>query len=130
MSQASTQTDYIPGVCNINHAEIAYRRKAGYYGLVATLIVFGVLYTFDVNSWFRLVIFASAFVATIGFLQSKNKFCVAYGAAGTQNATDGSEVATSVTDKKAVLRDKIKARSMNLQAVVIAAGVALFACLI
>ena len=122
--------DYVPGVCNINHAEIAYRRKAGYVGLIITLVLFVVLYALNLNQWFRIVLFVPAFVAAIGYLQAKNKFCVAYGANGKQNASEESKGASAVTDKAAIVRDKIKARSMNLQATVIALGIALLACLV
>ncbi len=123
-------TAYVPGVCNINHAEIAYRRKAGYFGLGVTVVLFVVMLALNLNPWLRILLVVPAYVAVIGFLQAKNKFCVAYGAAGKQNADESSDAATSITDKAAVLRDKVKARSMNLQAAVIALAVALLACLI
>lgn len=125
-----TTPSYVPGVCNINRTEIAYRKKAGYAGLAVLVVTFAALLALDVSSWFRLVLFVPAFVAAIGFLQARNKFCVAYGAAGKQNAVEGTKEAVSVTDKLSLVRDKIKVRSMNLQAAVIALGVALLACLI
>ena len=116
------QTEYVPGVCNINTAEIAYRKNAEYFGLAISLVLFVLLFAFDINRYVRIVLFIPLFIAAINYLQTKNKFCVMYGAAGKQNATEGSTAAEVVTNNKAAAKDKIKARSMNLQAMVIAAG--------
>lgn len=128
--QTDSNSAYVPGVCNINKNEIAYRRKSGYFGLAATAGMFLVLYFLNINELIRLVLFVPAYISAIGFLQAKNKFCVAYGASARQNATEKSSSATVVTDTVAILRDKIKARSLNIQAVIIALAVALLACLI
>jgi hypothetical protein len=125
------QTDaYIPGVCNINHAEIAYRKKAGYLGVALFVVILAVMLALSVNRYARLALFIPAFLAAIGFLQAKNRFCVGYGAAGQQNASDGSPKASSVTDTAAVATDKRRARQMNLQAAGIAAVAALVCVLI
>jgi hypothetical protein len=113
------QDAYIPGMCNINQDEIAYRRKAMYFGLAVTVLLLVALIFFQVNVYIRsLVLFIPLFIAIIGYLQTKNKFCVAYGASGKQNATDGSESAEAIADKEAIEVDKKKARTMNLQAFV------------
>jgi hypothetical protein len=117
---AQPTTNYVPGVCNINTKEIAYRRKAGYFGLGLSLVVAAALFALDVNQYFRIVLVVPVFIAAIGFLQAKNKFCVGYGAAGTQNADDEGESASTVTDSSAVSADKKRARKMNLQALAIA----------
>jgi hypothetical protein len=116
MTSTTSADAYVPGICNINHAEIAYRRKAGYAGLVAFVVIAAVLFGLSANRYTRLVLFLPAFIAAIGFLQAKNKFCVAYGAAGQQNATDGVAKAIAVADKAARAKDKQRARHMNLQA--------------
>jgi hypothetical protein len=117
------QKAYVPGVCNINYEEIAYRRKAGYMGLVIFGITLAVLVGLGLSWWLRLVLFIPAFLSAIGFLQAKKKFCVSYGATGMQNATDGSTTAKKVTDTTAVKKDKRRARQLNMQAAVIAAVV-------
>lgn len=124
MSDTTAQTGYIPGVCNINRAEIAYRRKAGYFGLGLYVIIAIALFALGVSRWARLILFVPAFIAAIGFLQAKNKFCVAYGAAGQQNAVDGSPKAQSVTEQAAIAKDKARARTMNTQAALIALAAA------
>jgi len=113
------EKSYIPGMCNINQDEIAYRRKAMYFGLGVTILLLVAMIVFQVNIFVRsLVLFIPLFIAIIGYLQTKNKFCVAYGASGKQNATDGNESAEAVADTDAQAADKKKARTMNLQAFV------------
>jgi hypothetical protein len=118
MTEATTPvTDaYVPGVCNINHAEIAYRKKAGYVITAIFLIILIALVALGLNRWIRLVLFIPGMVLADCFLQAKNKFCVAYGAGGQQNATEGSKTALSVTDQDALKKDKARARQINLQA--------------
>jgi len=123
-------TAYTPGVCNINSAEVAYRKKAGYIGAAVFVILLILLLLLDINRWSRLVLFAPAFVAVIGFLQAKNKFCVAYGSSGKQNAAEESSESKSIKDAGAIIKDKIKAKSMNLQAAIIALAATLMVCLI
>lgn len=125
------QTDaYIPGVCNINHAEIAYRKKAGYLGIAIFVVILVFMLVLDINRLARLALFVPAFLAAIGFLQAKNCFCVGYGAAGQQNASEGSAKASVVSDKAAVSKDKQRARKMNLQAAGIAVLVAVISLLL
>ena len=42
-SPTAAPAAYIPGVCNINHAEIARRRMAGYIGLAIFVVMLAVL---------------------------------------------------------------------------------------
>lgn len=118
---------YAPGVCNINPAEIAYRRKAAIVGYVVAAVVFVLCAVLSVNVALRGVLtFLPLFVGAIGTLQVRNKFCVNYGASGKQNATDGSAAAMPVENADHRAADKRKARSMNLQA----AGVSLLIVLL
>lgn len=112
----TTNSAYIPGVCNINRLEIARRRKAGYIGLMIALVYLGVCLTLTDMIWWRLLLIAPVFVAIIGFLQAKNAFCVGYGSAGKQNAEAASQQAHTVTNETALRKDRAKARAMNLQA--------------
>lgn len=121
---------YVPGVCNINHAEIAYRKKAGYFGLVAFVAVFIFLLILNLNSWFRIILFLPAFIAACGYFQAKNKFCAAYGSSGRQNAQEGESEAKTVSDKTALLRDKIKSRSIYLQSALVAMAITLLALVV
>ncbi|MEP6710155.1 MAG: hypothetical protein ABJA64_00355 [Candidatus Saccharibacteria bacterium] len=110
----SEQTNYIPGICNINPKEIKNRRMTGYFGLAAVALMLALFLTFDLDHWIRLAIFAPAFLSATGFLQAKNKFCVGFAGAKMHHADDGEAV--KITDNKSLLLDRIKARKINLQA--------------
>lgn len=114
-------SSYIPGVCNINQAEAAYRKKTGLVGLALFAVFLAVVVLLDLPSYLRLLGFAPAFIAVIGYLQARHTFCVAYGAAGKQNATEGSQLAAPIIDKGAQAKDKAKARRLNQRAAIIAA---------
>jgi hypothetical protein len=118
MSTTTTHTTdaYIPGVCNINRAEIAYRQKAGYVISVIFVAILALLVLAGLSRWYRAVLFVPGLLAADCFLQAKNKFCVGYGAAGQHNANEGSSKAVSVEDSAANAKDKKRARQINLQA--------------
>lgn len=113
-----SETNYVPGICNINPAEIKKRQLAGHMGLVAS-ILFVTLALFAGLDWYvRLLIFIPAFVAATGYLQAKNKFCVGYAGAGKQHADDGS--IESITSDTALQADKRKAQTINAQSTLVA----------
>jgi hypothetical protein len=113
-------TTYIPGMCNINKQEVSKRRAIGIIGLVF-LVVFTILFVLlDFAIWTRLVLFIPAFIMATGFLQAQNKFCVGFAGAGVQHV---GETSVNIEDKKAKRADTLKARTLNLQAVAIAATV-------
>jgi predicted nucleic acid-binding Zn ribbon protein len=124
------KASYIPGVCNINYEEIAQRRKAGHLGLAIFVVVFIVLLFVNVSHLYRVVLFLPALLGAIGYLQARNHFCVGYAGAGLENATEGSKKASAIADKEALAKDKKKARSINAQAVLIAAIITVIAVLI
>lgn len=119
MTDTTTATAYVPGVCNINREEIAFRRKWRNIGAVVTVVLAVGLYLLSDNRWLRVLTFLPAFIAAIGYLQTKNKFCVSYAASGLQNATDGNKQADKVA-ADAHAMDQRKARKMNLQAALVA----------
>ena len=123
-------TNYVPGVCNINKKEITYRKKAGYFGLGLAAVMAAALLGFGLNRYLRVVLIVPVFIAAIGYLQTKNKFCVAYGASGRQNADEDSSQASNVSDSHAATTDKKKAQKMNLQAAVAAVIITALAVLV
>jgi uncharacterized membrane protein len=113
------ETAYVPGICNINREEVAYRRKWRNIGAATTIILAVLLFVLTSNRWIRLVVFLPAFIGAIGYLQTKNKFCVSYAASGLQNAAEGSPKADKVAEAAHKL-DQAKARKMNSQAAIAA----------
>ena len=85
MSSKMPDIEYIPGTCNIGKGEVRKRQLVAIIGLffsVSTLLAFS---TVDTPTEVRLGIFFPLMVASVGFIQSRSKFCLAYGLAGTFN---------------------------------------------
>ncbi|MSO28289.1 MAG: hypothetical protein EXQ75_00825 [Candidatus Planktophila sp.] len=79
------QADYIPGTCNIGEGEVNRRRVVAAIGFVLSLSALTTFITTDVSQSARLGIFIPLLVMTIGWVQSRKKFCLAYGFTGTFN---------------------------------------------
>lgn len=79
------QADYIPGTCNIGEGEISRRRMVALIGLIFTLSSLATSITNGASREARLGIFIPALVMSVGWVQSRKKFCLAYGFAGTFN---------------------------------------------
>lgn len=117
-------SDYIPGTCNIGKSEIRQRQFVAVVGAFLTVFIgIGLLSNEDPNPP-RFFIFFPALIFSIGFVQSRKKFCLAYGFAGTFNfgrLGKASKVA-SPEDKKA---DRKMAISIFRQSVLLALGITL-----
>jgi len=85
MNLKMPEVQYIPGSCNIGKGEVRRRQFVALVGLffsISTLLAFN---TVDAPTEVRLGIFFPLMVASVGFVQSRSKFCLAYGFAGTFN---------------------------------------------
>jgi hypothetical protein len=78
-------SEYIPGTCNIGKGEIRQRQVVALFGIFLTVSSATALLATDQSRTSRLSIFIPALVFSIGFVQSRSKFCLAYGLAGTFN---------------------------------------------
>jgi hypothetical protein len=76
---------YIPGTCNIGKSEVRKRQLVALVGLFFTISTLFAFNTVDTPTEVRLGIFFPLMVASVGFVQSRSKFCLAYGFAGTFN---------------------------------------------
>ena len=95
--------EYIPGSCNIGKGEVRRRQLVALVGLffsISTLLAFN---TVDAPAEVRLGIFFPLMVASVGFVQSRSKFCLAYGFAGTFNVGKMGDIkrVTSKEDRAA-----------------------------
>jgi len=79
------QADYIPGTCNIGGDELRSRRIVAAFGLVLSLSALTAFITTDASQSARIGIFIPLLVMSIGWVQSRKKFCLAYGFAGSFN---------------------------------------------
>jgi hypothetical protein len=121
-------TNYVPGMCNINPMEIRRRRMSGHIGLITTVFLVIIFVLAHTEWYFRIIIILPVFLSAIGYLQARNKFCVGLASAGQQHADNGKAV--KITDKKSLDLDKLKTRTMNIQAFVIAIVVTVIVALI
>ena len=117
----------IPGSCNIGKGEIRRRQLVALVGLVSSFLMVLFFSVTDAPVEIRLGIFFPLLVASVGFVQSRSKFCLAYGFAGTFNIGKLGDIkrVASKEDRKAdrVTALKILGKSLLLSA--IATGVVL-----
>jgi len=94
---------YVPGTCNIGQGEIKRRQAVAIFGLFLIAISSVGILTTDQDRGARLSIFIPAVIFSIGFVQSRKKFCLAYGLAGTFNFGKLGQISKvqSLEDKKA-----------------------------
>ena len=85
MNLKMPEIQYIPGSCNIGKGEIRRRQLVALVGLFFTVVTLFTFSTVDTPTVMRLGIFFPLMVASVGFVQSRSKFCLAYGFAGTFN---------------------------------------------
>lgn len=85
MNSKMPETEYVPGSCNIGNGEIRRRQLVALVGLFFTISMLVTLSAVDAARGMRFAIFFPILVTSIGFVQSRSKFCLAYGFAGTFN---------------------------------------------
>ena len=120
---------YRPGVCNIGPAEIARRRRAGHVGVLASLVLLGVIVAIDAPPLARLLIALPAAAAASGYLQARFHFCAGFASRGVFNFGPLGRTET-VTDPERAARDRAMARRIGAASVVIGALVGVLAVLL
>lgn len=80
-----SQSEYVPGTCNIGPAEIRRRRIVMWLGCVLSIVTLASFAQNSSSRTDRLSIILPAFVFSIGFVQSRKKFCLAFGFMGAFN---------------------------------------------
>ena len=80
-----SEATYIPGVCNLGKGEIRRRQLVGLIGLFLSVSSLLTLISIHAPRAGRLGIFLPLMVTSIGYFQSRGKFCLAYGFSGTFN---------------------------------------------
>lgn len=95
--------EYIPGSCNIGNGEIRRRQAVAIFGLFLTSFSAVTILATDQSRNSRLSIFVPALIFAIGYVQSRKKFCLAYGLAGTFNFGKLGQISKvqSTEDRKA-----------------------------
>jgi hypothetical protein len=120
-----SEIQYIPGICNIGKGEIKRRQFVALLGLFLSIFALLTLISIDAPSSSRIGIFFPLMMASVGYIQSRSKFCLAYGFAGTFNVGkmgDLSRVA-SPEDRAADRKTALTILGKSLLLAVIATGV-------
>ena len=111
---------YIPGSCNIGKGEIRRRQVVALIGAVLSAFTLAGLISTSAAPGARLGIFIPLLVASIGWIQSRKKFCLAYGFMGTINFGKLGQL-SKVSDKSAQAADRKTALSILAQSLSLAA---------
>jgi hypothetical protein len=107
--------DYIPGACNIGKGEIRRRQVVALIGLALSISSLITLISTNAPRGARLGIFVPLAVASIGWVQSRKKFCLAYGFMGTFNFGKLGQL-SRVADSASRAADRKTALSILFQA--------------
>ena len=105
---------YIPGSCNIGKGEIRQRQIVALIGLAITISALIALISTSAPRGARLGIFIPLAVASIGWVQSRKKFCLAYGFMGTFNFGKLGQL-SKVADSASRAADRKTALSILIQ---------------
>ena len=107
--------DFIPGVCNIGKGEIRQRQIVALIGLALSISSLITLVSTNAPRGARIGIFLPLAVASIGWVQSRKKFCLAYGFMGTFNFGKLGQL-SKVADSASRAADRKTALSILFQA--------------
>jgi hypothetical protein len=114
-----SESNYQPGVCNIGGAEVARRKQVSVLGGVLYLASAVALIVLDLSQIMRALVFIPALVFAVGYIQSRKKFCLAFGLMGTFNFGGLGEM-SKVASPEALAIDRKVAISILGQALVLA----------
>ncbi len=116
--------EYIAGSCNIGKGEIRRRQIVALIGLFLVISTTAGLIGSDSAKSARFAVFVPALVFSIGFIQSRRKFCLAFGLLGTFNFSSLGKLSrvTAPEDRKA---DRKTAISILVQALSLALTITL-----
>lgn len=128
MTTNSKMPDYVAGSCNIGGPEVQRRKMAGYFGLLVSVATLFFFFIVQPASGFRVLIFFPLLLSSISWYQTRNRFCLAFGLAGTFNFGALGSLA-KVSNPEDLRADRTKAFGMLLKAVAVAAigtGIVIF----
>lgn len=107
---------YIPGTCNLGKSEVKRRQFVALLGLV--LSGFSAVSLWNATIATRATLILPLFVFSVGYVQSRKKFCMAYGFAGAFNLGKLGELARvsdpadRASDRKMAFRILIEAAAL------------------
>jgi hypothetical protein len=116
--------EYIAGSCNIGQSEIRQRQIVALVGAIFSVISIAGLVGSDAAKSARFSLVIPLFVFAIGFVQSRKKFCLAYGFLGTFNFGGLGKI-SRVSDPISKREDRKTAIKILLQSALLAIGLTL-----
>ena len=120
---------YVAGSCNIGKAEVRQRQVVALIGLFLSVSALVGFITTDAAPSIRMGIFLPLAVFSIGFVQSRKRFCLAYGFMGTFNFGRLGKI-SRVADKVALAADRKTAITILIQSLALAAVLTLIVYLL
>ena len=117
------KSEYVAGTCNLGSAETRHRLMGGWIGVALTAALAAGFWKAGSEPEMRLFLFFPTFFGALGFLQARQKFCVAYGLAGNRNV--GEEIGKSEPVEALHDRQKDRRRSLKVIAQALAIGAAI-----
>lgn len=116
--------EYIAGSCNIGKGEVRRRQIVAVAGAIFSLITLAGLMQRDATPTGRLIMFLPFLVFATGFVQSRKRFCLAYGLAGTFNFGGLGQI-SKVADPISQKADRKTALIILAQSTALALGLTL-----
>ena len=116
--------EYVAGSCNIGTGEVRRRQVVALAGAVISVTSLIGLIGTDAARSARLTLFFPLMVFAIGFIQSRKKFCLAYGFMGTFNFGKLGQI-SRVSDPVANKADRKTALTILAQSILLALGLTL-----
>ena len=116
--------EYVAGSCNIGTGEIRRRQVVALVGAAIYVTSLVGLISTDAARSARFSLFIPLMVFAIGFIQSRKKFCLAYGFMGTFNFGKLGQI-SRVSDPIAKKSDRKTALTILAQSVALALGLTL-----
>jgi hypothetical protein len=120
-----SQSEYVPGVCNIGGAEMRRRFRIGLAAAVATFVLGTLMAALKIAPVWRLLLFFPAAVAAIGFLQYALHFCARFGLEGAFNF--GPRVGKTDRVEQAEFRRQDRHKALQIIGLSLLVGVAVAA---
>ena len=108
---------YIPGTCNLGKSEVKRRQFVALLGLA--LSIFSAVSLWNTSLATKATVVLPLFVFSVGYVQSRKKFCMAYGFAGSFNLGKLGELAR-VSDPADRAADRKMALRILLEAALLA----------
>lgn len=113
-----SSSQYIPGTCNIGSGEIRRRQVVAIIGAIISISSFVTLLMAGAPRNARYGIFVPLMIASVGWVQSRSKFCLAYGFAGTFNMgklgdlSRVADAASRAADRKTAMTILVKSTGL------------------